>query len=137
MAHKHRMTRGGKSFGIATGSGILSGLASGVVLIFCLAAVAYRMSDPSAALMPMGLVALGISAIIAGRVSCAMWGNRSLIPTLTAGGIYALLVAAAGLCIPGSTLDVWVRCLGCPAILAFAMLGGLMGRRATVKRRRR
>ncbi len=137
MAHKRKGAKGTKSFGIATASGILSGIATGAVLVFCLAAVAYRMSDPAAALMPMGLIALAVSALVTGRVSCAMWGNTSLFPTLASGAVYALLIAAVGLSIPGSTLDVTVRCLGCPAILLIALLGGMIGKRTTRKRSRR
>ncbi len=137
MAHKRRSARGAKSFGIATGGGVLAGLAVGMVLIFCLAAVAYRMSDPATALLPMGLAALGISAMTTGRVSCLLWDNRSLIPPLAAGGAYALLIAAAGLCITGSTLDVWVRCLGCPCVLGLAVLGGVIGRKGARGRRHR
>ncbi len=136
MAHKHKAARGSKNFGVATGGGILAGLITGVILIFCLAAVAYRMSDPSAALMPLSLVALAVSAMVTGRVSCMLWDNRSLIPPLVSGTIYAILIAAGGLCIPGSTLTLWIRCVGCPAILALAMMGSLIGRRSVQKRHR-
>ncbi len=137
MAHKHKRARESVNFGFATGGGILAGILSGAVLIFCLAAIAYRMNDPSASLLPLGLIALAVSALITGRVSCAMWGNRSLIPTLTAGVIYALLITAAGLCLPGNTLAVWLRCLGCPVIALLALVGGLIGRRGERKRHRR
>ncbi len=136
MGHKHKGGNATKNFGIAAGGGILAGIVTGAVLIFCLAAVAYRMNNPAAALMPMGLSALAFSALVTGRVSCMLWGNTSLYPTLAAGAVYALLIAAAGLGIPGSTLEVWVRCLGCPAVLLFALLGGMIGRRTTKRRRR-
>ncbi len=136
MVKKRNGAKETKHFGIATLGGILAGIVSGGVLIFILSAVASRMNDPAAAVLPMGLAALAVSALITGRISCAMWGNTSLFPPLAAGSVYALIVAATGLGIPGSTLDVWVRCLGIPAVLLLSLVGGLIFRRGNKRRHR-
>ncbi len=137
MQHKRRTTAGTCNFGVATGGGVIAGLLTGTILVFCLAALAYRTANPAAALLPMGLTALGISSVVCGRVSCMMWGNRSLIPTLAAGAIFTLLIAAGGLCIPGSTLTFWIRIAGCPSIFVLALAGGAVGRKSNKRRSRR
>ncbi len=136
MKHKRHVASGGRGFGFALAGGVLSGGLSGCVLLLLLSAIALRTNDPASYLLPMGLAALAVSALILGRVSCAMWGNRSLIPTLASGSLYALLITGLGLAVPGSTLNVWIRCIGCPCILLLALAGGALFRKRSHTRRR-
>jgi peptidoglycan/LPS O-acetylase OafA/YrhL len=99
--------------------------------------IAYRTADPTSYVTPMGLTALGISALLCGWLCTKLWGHHSLIPALVGGVIFAALIGAAGLCIPGSTLTAAVRCAGCPSMAVLSLIGGLLGQRRTRRRRRR
>lgn len=112
-------------------------LALGLLLILLVGAVLLRTEDPTAHLLPAGLACLAATALVMGWVSVRVWGHDSLFPALICGGIFAVLIAAGGLAVPGSTLPVWLRCAGVPCILLLALFGGLFGRRRKPRRRRR
>ncbi len=136
MGRKRKTERGNRSFAVACLGGILIGFSSGALFILIFSAIALRTTDPTAVLLPMGLISLSISAMLCGRISCALWGHHSLIPALAGGGIYAVVIVLIGLCFPGSTLTLWLRCAGAPLIFLLALCGGAIGRRGIGKRRR-
>lgn len=112
-------------------------LLTGGLLILLVGAILMRTEDPTAHLLPAGLACLAVTALCMGWLSVRVWGHDSLFPALICGGIFAVLVAAGGLAVPGSTLPVWLRCTGVPAILLLALTGGLFGRKRKPRRRRR
>ncbi len=116
--------------------GIMAGILTGTVFIFALAAFAYQSTNPTALLIPLGLVSLGISALLTGRVACAVWGHGSMIPALVSGGVFSLMICLIGLCFPGSTLTLWIRIAGCPAVFLLTLLGGAFRLKKKSKRRR-
>ncbi len=137
MEHKKVRGKHQRSFPVAVAGGILLSLLFGLLLLIVLALIAYRTADPTSLTVPMSLSALGVSGFLCGWLCCKLWGFPSVIPALVGGVIFAALIAAAGLCIPGSTLTAWVRCAGCPLVAVLAALGGLAAAKRPKRRRRR
>mgnify|MGYP004674562963 FL=1 len=107
----------------------------GAVLVMAVSAVLLRAQDPTAHLLPAGLACLGLTALMLGICTVRMWRHDSLFPALIAGAVFAILIGAGGLAIPGSTLPVAVRCAGIPAVFLIALLGGFLARPRRARRR--
>ena len=122
-----------KSLLIGGGTALLTGAA----LVFCMAAILLRSSDPTAHLLPAGLGCLAVTALLLGVCTVRMWKHDSLFPALIAGAIFAVLIGAGGLAVPGSTLPVAVRCAGVPAVFLLTLLGGFLARPRRARRRHR
>lgn len=116
-----------------------SGIAclAGVAMVFTVSAILLRSSDPTAYLLPAGLSCLGMTALLLGVCTVRLWKRDSLFPALIAGAVFAVLIGAGGLAVPGSTLPVAVRCAGVPAVFLIALLGGFLARPRRARRRHR
>ena len=109
----------------------------GAALVFGVAAILLRSSDPTSHLLPAGLGCLAVTALLLGICTVRMWKHDSLFPALIAGAVFAVLIGAGGLAVPGSTLPVAVRCAGVPAVFLLTLLGGFLARPRRTRRHHR
>lgn len=109
----------------------------GAALVFCVAAILLRSSDPTSHLLPAGLGCLAVTALLLGICTVRMWKHDSLFPAMIAGAVFAVLIGAGGLAVPGSTLPVAVRCAGVPAVFLMTLLGGFLARPRRTRRHHR
>lgn len=112
-------------------------LLGGACLLLAVSAILVRSADPTAYLLPAGLTCLGVTALLLGMCTVRMWKHDSLFPALIAGAVFAILIGAGGLAVPGSTLPVAVRCAGVPAVFLITLLGGFLVRPRRARRRHR
>ena len=83
------------------------------------------------------IVCLAVTALLLGICTVRMWKHDSLFPALIAGAVFAVLIGAGGLAVPGSTLPVAVRCAGVPAVFLLTLLGGFLARPRRTRRHHR
>lgn len=137
MENKHRHRGGQRSLPYAVGMGMLLSFGMGMLLLMGVALVLYRGEDPTAHILPLSLVSLGISGLACGVLCTKLWGHASPVPSLLGGCLFAVLILAMGLCVPGSTLSLGVRLGGCPTVALLSLCGGMLSSRPKRRRVRR
>lgn len=125
MERKHHRSTKQIGFWGAVFWGMGLGLAAGGLSLLLFAAILSGADDPTAHLSVFGLAGAAISALVTGYAARKLWGHPTPIPSLIGGAILAVLLAAGGLCFPGSTLPAAVRCAGIPVIVLLAVLASL------------
>ena len=113
----------------------------GVGALLCVAAAlgAYFSPDPTRMILPLGLAASALTALLGGVISIRTHGHGALIAGLTNGALLmALMILGSLFCKPLATgYAAWLSLLLHALFLLLSVIGASVGRRRTPKPRKR
>ncbi len=136
MDQKRKRHTHARSFPGVVALGVGISLATGMALLFLCACILWRTQDPTAYILPLGLICLLASALLCGWLCTVLWGHPSLLPALAGAALLTLLISGLGLCVPGTTLSWGIRCAGVPLVALTTLVGGALGGHKKRRRRR-
>ena len=112
-----------KSLGITLGVGLL--------LIISASLIAYFMPDPNALIMPLGLSAAGLTALVGGVIAVRIHGGGALISGLLNGTLLMAVMLLLSLCFVrnSSGYSAGISCLLHAGLILLSVAGGYLGNR--------
>lgn len=111
----------------------------GALLCVAAALVAYFSPDPTRMILPLGLSASALTALLGGVISIRTHGHSALLAGLTNGALLtAVMILISLFCKPlASGYATWLALLLHTLFLLLSVVGASVGRRRTPKRRKR
>lgn len=118
---------------------LLWSIGVGVLLCVAAALAAYFSPDPTRMILPLGLSASALTALLGGVISIRRHGHGALLAGLTNGALLmALMILGSLFCKPlASGYATWLSLLLHALFLFLSVVGASLGRRRTQKRKKR
>lgn len=118
---------------------LLWSIGIGATLCVAAALVAYFSPDPTRMILPLGLSASALTALLGGVIAIRMHGHGALVAGLTNGALLmALMILGSLFCKPLATgYTAWLSLLLHTLFLLLSVVGASVGRRRTPKRKKR
>jgi putative membrane protein (TIGR04086 family) len=113
----------------------------GTAILLCVAAAlaAYYSPDPTRIILPLGLSASALTALLGGMIAIRTHGHGALLAGLSNGALLmALMILGSLFCKPLATgYATWLSLLLHAIFLCLSVVGATLGRRRTPKRKKR
>ncbi len=137
-ARTEETTNDGASFFFAAGRAALIALAVGLLLLLVLCTVCLSLDDPSRYAPIFAMGASFFSALLCGILSAKMNGGKGLASGAAGGTLYAVLLWALSLCLPGGvqTRELSTSLLLSAGAIVLSAIGGFLVTHKKPKKRK-